>query len=164
MSGANFAPYQPPPDEKGAANGSFPSSSRSQSVAPSVPKTNLIPEATGRDSIDSDLDPRYATESYQTSTPSSIPQNAATYKQSFQSAPPAWAQQPLDQAPYRPSPHHNRPDHLSYSTAQGYNLSNLCFVAWSLPPFSSVLLLIFETENVSIVEVIMDLDARGHDD
>jgi len=150
MSAANFSPYQPPPDERQEVQVASSSSSRTPVSVPSVPHSAPTPEALGRASLESDLDPRYATESYQSSVPNStIPQSgAASYKQSFQSAP-AWAQQPLDQAPYRPTPHQGRPDHLSYSTAQGWNLSTLCFAAWSLPPFSSVLLLIFETENVS---------------
>jgi hypothetical protein len=151
MSAANFAPYQPPPDERLAAQVSAPSSSRSSAPAPAVPHSAPPPESVGRASVDSDLDPRYATESYQSSIPSSNQESHTTapYKQSFQSAP-AWAQQPLDQAPYRPTPHQGRPDHLSYSTAQGWNLSNLCFAAWALPPFSSVILLIVETENVRL--------------
>jgi hypothetical protein len=147
MSSANFAPYQPPPDERLAAQIATSSTSRTPVSVPSIPHTTPISETDGRESLESDLDPRYATESYQSSAPNhSLPQSAASYKQSFQSAP-AWAQQTVN---HRPNPQHGRPDHLSYSTAQGWNLSNLCFAAWALPPFSSVLLLIIETENVRV--------------
>ncbi|UZJ54884.1 hypothetical protein CBS101457_004204 [Exobasidium rhododendri] len=147
MSSANFAPYQPPPDERSAVPVTAPSTSRTPISVPSVPHTSSIPETDGRVSLESDLDPRYATESYQSSVPnSSLPNQSSSYKQSFQSAP-AWAQHPHSQASFRPTPQQGRPDHQSYSTAQGWNLSNLCFAAWALPPFSSVLLLIVETEN-----------------
>lgn len=33
-------------------------------------------------------------------------------------------------------------------TSQGVSISNLCFMAWAMPPFSGVFVLIFETTNV----------------
>lgn len=164
MSRINFAPYQPPPDERILSqSNSAPSTSRAPASVPSVPRTaapqSPPQESLSRASIESDIDPRYATESYQssyTNGPSYSKQSPAisSYnQQSFQSAP-VWAQKqqqpPLNSAAQRPHPQSSRTDHLSYSTAHGWNLSNLCFAAWSLPPFSSVLLLIFETENVSL--------------
>ncbi|CAO1613579.1 unnamed protein product [Parajaminaea phylloscopi] len=50
-------------------------------------------------------------------------------------------------------PHHighahvTQPDHASYATSQGISISNLCTAAWALPPFTGVLVLIFETTN-----------------
>jgi hypothetical protein len=151
MSANNFAPYQPPPDERLTSHTSTSSSSRGVASIPSVPRSAPIQDPTSRLSIDSDLDPRYATESYQSSVPRAPNHSSPAtqeYKQTLQSAP-AWQQQPLDPSTHRLNSQQGRPDHLSYSTAQGWNLSNLCFAAWAFPPFSSVLMLIIETENVS---------------
>lgn len=182
MSGANFAPYQPPPDERQKAL--LAESNTSRSSAPSVPhqeggrsttqqqqqtpngQTSRIYDPTTaatRASIDTEYDPRYATESYQSSSPYT-PANAnqtrpawATTSSGVGSGPtsfesqyrnqPAWSQNgQIGGAGLSPS-NSSRPDHLSYSTSQGWNLSNLCFATWGLPPFTSVLLLIWETEN-----------------
>lgn len=152
MSNANFAPYQPPPDER-LTSQAAPSSSRV--AAPSVPRSAPSKETNSRQSIDSDMDPRYATESYQSSvpqTPNSALPSATSYQPNFSSTP-AWQQQqqqqPSNTSSNRQYPQNGRPDHLSYSTTHGWSLSSLCFAAWALPPFSSVLLLIIETENVS---------------
>jgi hypothetical protein len=149
MSARDFAPYQPPPDERLTAQNA--SSSRGVASVPSVPRSTPIQDKASRVSIDSDLDPRYATESYQSSTPRTPQYSTPAFgeqKQSLQSAP-VWQQQAFDPSSQRLNSQQGRPDHLSYSTAQGYNLSNLCFAAWAFPPFSSVLMLIIETENVS---------------
>ncbi|PWN31464.1 uncharacterized protein FA14DRAFT_128078 [Meira miltonrushii] len=182
MSGANFAPYQPPPDERQKAL--LAESNTSRSSAPSVPhqeggrsSTQQSQTANGeasriydpttaatRASIDTDFDPRYATESYQSSSPYT-PANANQARPAWATASsgvgggpasiesqyrnqPAWSQngQIGGGAGLGPS-NASRPDHLSYSTSQGWNLSNLCFATWGLPPFTSVLLLIWETEN-----------------
>lgn len=181
MSAANFAPYQPPPDERQKA---LAESTTSRQAPPSVPhqggksasqqqsqQQSTIGEdsriydpttAATRASLDTDFDPRYATESYQSSSPYNH-SNANRVK-------PVWATTTSSgagggpasiESQYKPQPawsqngtgaglgsnHSNRPDHLSYSTSQGWNLSNLCFASWILPPFTSVLLLIWETEN-----------------
>ncbi|KDN45294.1 hypothetical protein K437DRAFT_235944 [Tilletiaria anomala UBC 951] len=39
------------------------------------------------------------------------------------------------------------PDHHSYATSQGWSISNLSMAAWAFPPFTSVAILIWETEN-----------------
>ena len=72
MSAANFAPYQPPPDDrqKNLADSVVSSSQAkapSSRAAPHVPHVDQekVPSSASRYSVDSDYDPRYATESYQ---------------------------------------------------------------------------------------------------
>lgn len=181
MSAANFAPYQPPPDERQKAL--LAESNTSRSIAPSVPHqeggkfTAQQPQASNgeasriydpttaatRSSLDTNFDPRYATESYQSSSPyipssntnqtrpawattSSGVGGGPTSIESQYKSQPAWSQNSQRNVGLSPN-NSSRPDHLSYSTSQGWNLSNLCFATWGLPPFTSVLLLIWETEN-----------------
>ncbi|PWN92413.1 hypothetical protein FA10DRAFT_266181 [Acaromyces ingoldii] len=160
MSAANFAPFEAPPDEK-RQSAPLASSSSAATAPPRAPPT--VPRTTLADEEDEDdLDPRYATESYQSSYPASASApflgsasagqpsrpysgggGAGSYRDGFpHGATPTWAASAPAQQQYN-----LRPDHSSYSTSQGWSLSNLCFAAWALPPFSSVLMLIFETEN-----------------
>lgn len=152
MSAANFAPFRPSPDERQQALAS-------SAAAPHVPHVTanvneqrsglLGKEALGRASLDADFDPRYATESYQSSMPSAS--KSGPSQDSLGASQPTWTAAPSSSPSYaqsRPQPGSGaRPDHLSYSTAQGWSLSSLCLAAWALPPFTSVLLLIYETEN-----------------
>ena len=78
---------------------------------------------------------------------------------SYQSPLPAWsAQASLQQQARQAGPAQARvggagilPDHHSYSTSQGWSISHLCLLAWAFPPFTSVLVLIWETENVRVL-------------
>lgn len=168
MSAANFAPFEAPPDEK-RQSAPLASSSSAAAAPPRAPPT--VPRTTLADEEDEDdLDPRYATESYQSSYPASASApflgsasagqpsrpysgggGAGSYRDGFpHGATPTWAASAPAQQQYN-----LRPDHSSYSTSQGWSLSNLCFAAWALPPFSSVLMLIFETENVSCASLLL---------
>lgn len=44
-----------------------------------------------------------------------------------------------------------RPDPASYASSRGYSISALCAAAWAAPPFSSVAILVWETENVCVL-------------
>jgi uncharacterized membrane protein len=105
-----------------------------------------------RESLDDDLDPRYATESYQhqASAPASKSSNVvfdAASSLEAQSQPrslsstgaPSWQQQGQQGAAGGFT--------NSFSTSQSWSLSSICAIAWALPPFSSAFVLIWETEN-----------------
>lgn len=98
-----------------------------------------------RESID-DLDPRYATESYQhqpTSSSNNVVFDAASAVES-QSQPSrgvsSWQQSQSHQGG-------GGGYSQSYGTSQAWSLSSICAIAWALPPFSSAFVLIWETEN-----------------
>ncbi|GAK63725.1 uncharacterized protein PAN0_003c1932 [Moesziomyces antarcticus] len=106
-----------------------------------------------RESLDDDLDPRYATESYQhqaSSAPASKASNVvfdAASSLEAQSQPrllsstgaPSWQQQGQQGGAGGFT--------NSFSTSQSWSLSSICAIAWALPPFSSAFVLIWETEN-----------------
>jgi len=110
-------------------------------------KQPLINNGGYRESLDEDLDPRYATESYQhqpSSTANNVVFDAASAVES-QSHPhsqsrggPAWQQS---------SAQSSLQGGHSYGTSQAWSLSSICAIAWALPPFSSAFVLIWETEN-----------------
>ncbi|PWY98476.1 hypothetical protein BCV70DRAFT_212829 [Testicularia cyperi] len=122
----------------------------------------LINSGGYRASLDDDLDPRYATESYQHQIPSSNSRSAASNSnnnnvvfdaasavesQSFSSqsqsrgfpasSVPAWQQQGQTGANFS----------QSFGTARSWSLSSICAIAWAFPPFTSVFVLVWETEN-----------------
>ncbi|EST07811.1 hypothetical protein PSEUBRA_002925 [Kalmanozyma brasiliensis GHG001] len=98
-----------------------------------------------RESLE-DLDPRYATESYQ-HQPSSANNNvvfdaaSAVESQSHPSrgGGASWQSQPQSLQ--------GGSGGGSYGTSQAWSLSSICAIAWALPPFSSAFVLIWETEN-----------------
>ncbi|KAN0064405.1 hypothetical protein ACQY0O_002603 [Thecaphora frezii] len=109
-----------------------------------------------RPSLDEDVDPRYATESYQHQTTPHNPSNnlvldAASaveshHHQPFSASPlassqPAWSLS----GPPRLADHGGFSQ--SFNTSQSWSLSSVCAIAWALPPFSSLLVLLWETEN-----------------
>lgn len=81
----------------------------------------------------------YATESYQSGSLEAQPETQVHFHGAH-GDPASWLAYPGAGA---------QPDHASYVTSHGMSISNLCFAAWALPPFSGVLVLIFETANVS---------------
>lgn len=122
-------------------------------------KQPLIHNGGYRESLDDDLDPRYATESYQhqpSSTPTSSNNNnvvfdaaSAVESQSqpirgFSSSTTSW-QQPQSQSTLQGGGSGGYAH--SFGTSQAWSLSSICAIAWALPPFSSAFVLIWETEN-----------------
>lgn len=119
-------------------------------------KQPLIGSGGYRPSLDDEVDPRYATESYQHQVPTSnavqsgqpnvVFDAAASLESQSHSIPrqnmmqqPAWQQQPGGSA--------GIPLTQSYGTSRSWSLSSICAIAWALPPFSSVFVLVWETEN-----------------
>ncbi|CDS82308.1 uncharacterized protein SPSC_03127 [Sporisorium scitamineum] len=106
-----------------------------------------------RESFDDDLDPRYATESYQHQPASSASNNnnvvfdaasaVESQSQSSRGPAPSW-QQPWQS--FQGGAGGGGYTH-SFGTSQAWSLSSICAAAWALPPFSSALVLIWETEN-----------------
>lgn len=161
---ANFAPYQPPPDHNSSAHGAS-SASSSQGRPPVPPPTQQEPRQYRDDAYaeedDVEDDPRYATESYQSGSLGTSQQQQyrqAPYQPTHQQSA-ASSYQPASswQTPY---PSQTQPDHASYVTSQGISISNLCYAAWALPPFSGVGVLIFETNNVSERKALLFASAR----
>ncbi|TKY87274.1 hypothetical protein EX895_003951 [Sporisorium graminicola] len=111
-----------------------------------------------RESFDDDLDPRYATESYQHQPASSASNSnnanvvfdaASTVESQSQpgrGATPSW-QQPSQSFQGGPAAGGGGGYSHSFGTSQAWSLSSVCAAAWALPPFSSALVLIWETEN-----------------
>lgn len=92
--------------------------------------------------VDADVDAsQYATESYQSGRPllQSQQQN-----NTFQA--PISTTIPNSNTSYYPT---TQPDHASYVTSTGWPLHHLVRFAWVFPPFTGVVVLIFETSNVS---------------
>lgn len=117
-------------------------------------KQPLINNSTGggyRESLDDDLDPRYATESYQ-HQPSShnvvFDAASAVESQQLPRSLPSW-QQANASLQGGPASNHGSGGGYSHSfgTSQAWSLSSICAIAWALPPFSSAFVLIWETEN-----------------
>lgn len=121
-------------------------------------KQPLIGSGGYRPSLDEEVDPRYATESYQHQVPATNASRSGqpnvvfdaasslesqSYSQSAprsnQSQQPAWQQQSGGSA--------GIPLTQSYGTSRSWSLSSICAIAWALPPFSSVFVLVWETEN-----------------
>jgi uncharacterized membrane protein len=134
--------------------------------------TSKLDETLGRSSLergykdeddDASYDARYATESYQSSIPRTQQSLSGGFGGSVSSdnpytssavPKPTWSTGSISSSSQQQSHSYGfgsgqrgQLDSASYSTSQGFNLSNLCFATWALPPFSSVLLLIYETEN-----------------
>lgn len=126
-------------------------------------KQPLISNDRYRESLDEDLDPRYATESYQhqpasTGSANNVVFDAASAVEA-QSHPsrgfpassvPAWqASQPQSQSVGGASGVGGGGGGYSHSfgTSRAWSLSSICAIAWALPPFSSAFVLIWETEN-----------------
>lgn len=125
-------------------------------------KQPLINNGGYRESLDEDLDPRYATESYQ-HQPSSASSNnnnvvfdAASSLESQQASHhsqsrsgPSWQQQSSAQASLQGGNSSGGGGGYghSFSTSRAWSLSSICAIAWALPPFSSAFVLIWETEN-----------------
>ena len=113
-------------------------------------KQPLINNGGYRESLDEDLDPRYATESYQHQPTSSSANNlvfdAASAVES-QTQPsrgvPAWQQSSQSHTSQQGGGEYSH----SFGTSQAWSLSSICAIAWALPPFSSAFVLIWETEN-----------------
>ncbi|PWN52615.1 hypothetical protein IE53DRAFT_402920 [Violaceomyces palustris] len=127
-----------------------------------------------RDS-EEDLDPRYATESYQHQTSQPLLSSSSTGRNDlvFDAATDLESQQTSQPHQFGSGANYSRslggggPIRLpggeggggggfgsgsggltqSFNTAINWSLSNVCFIAWTLPPFSSVLVLVWETEN-----------------
>nr|CDI52735.1 conserved hypothetical protein [Melanopsichium pennsylvanicum 4] len=102
-----------------------------------------------RESLDEDLDPRYATESYQHAPAANndlvFDASSSLESQSHPSrSAPSWQQPQLSSLQGG-----NGGGGLtqSFSTSQSWSLSSICAIAWALPPFSSAFVLIWETEN-----------------
>ncbi|CBQ72094.1 conserved hypothetical protein [Sporisorium reilianum SRZ2] len=110
-----------------------------------------------RESFDDDLDPRYATESYQHQPASSANNNNVVFdaasavesqSQPSRGAAPLWQQQSSSQSFQGGAGSGGGRGYThSFSTSQSLSLSSICAAAWALPPFSSALVLIWETEN-----------------
>ncbi|GAC92723.1 hypothetical protein PHSY_000278 [Pseudozyma hubeiensis SY62] len=109
--------------------------------------------ASYRESLDEDLDPRYATESYQHQPSSNnVVFDAASAVESQQPSRGAstWQQQQQHQQPTSfqgGSGGGGGGLSHSFGTSQAWSLSSICAIAWALPPFSSAFVLIWETEN-----------------
>ena len=102
-----------------------------------------------RESFEDDLDPRYATESYQhqpSSTSNNVVFDAASSIES-QSQPARSFSAPTWQSQSSSSAGGNGGYSHSFGTSQAWSLSSICAIAWALPPFSSAFVLIWETEN-----------------
>lgn len=120
-------------------------------------KQPLIGNGAGgyRESFDDDLDPRYATESYQHQPASSSSNNvvfdaaSAVESQTTPSrgAAPTWQQSSQSFSGGAASGGQPGGYTHSFGTSQAWSLSSICAAAWALPPFSSALVLIWETEN-----------------
>lgn len=123
-------------------------------------KQPLINSGGYRESLDEDLDPRYATESYQhqptSSTSNSHNSNNVVFDAASavgsQSQPsrgfsssglPSWQQQQQSQSHQPTAGGYSQ----SFGTSQSWSLSSICAIAWALPPFSSAFVLIWEIEN-----------------
>ncbi|SJX61966.1 uncharacterized protein SRS1_10576 [Sporisorium reilianum f. sp. reilianum] len=109
-----------------------------------------------RESFDDDLDPRYATESYQHQPASSANNNNVVFdaasavesqSQPSRSPAPLWQQRSSSQSFQGGAGSGGGGYTHSFSTSQSLSLSSICAAAWALPPFSSALVLIWETEN-----------------
>ncbi|SPO23391.1 uncharacterized protein UTRI_02069 [Ustilago trichophora] len=128
-------------------------------------KQPLINNGAYRESLDEDLDPRYATESYQHQPASSAGHNhnnnnanvvfdaaSAVESQSqpsrgfTASSAPSW-QQPQSHSASASLQGLTGGYSHSFGTSRAWSLSSICAIAWALPPFSSAFVLIWETEN-----------------
>ncbi|SPO22067.1 uncharacterized protein UTRI_02069_B [Ustilago trichophora] len=126
-------------------------------------KQPLINNTGYRESLDEDLDPRYATESYQHQPASSVGNHnnanvvfdAASAVES-QSQPsrgfkassvPSWQQSQSSSASASLQGVSGGYSSHSFGTSRAWSLSSICAIAWALPPFSSAFVLIWETEN-----------------
>lgn len=109
-------------------------------------KQPLINNGGYRESLDEDLDPRYATESYQHQAASNNVMFDAASTVESQSQPrggPAWQQPQQSFLQGGGGPSYTN----SFGTSSTLSLSGICAAAWALPPFSSAVVLIWETEN-----------------
>lgn len=119
-------------------------------------KQPLINNEGYRPSLDDDIDPRYATESYQHQVPNSSASRSnvvfdaasslesQTYSHNDPASRGTSAQRPAWQQPGGSA---GVPLTQSYGTSRSWSLSSVCAIAWALPPFTSVLVLVWETEN-----------------
>ena len=170
----------------GTRNDASPKQASSKTSSSGAYRDEYDEEDADCDDDDDEVDPRYAIDSYQSSSKSSAPggisssnaqpsnkhvvfdaashaaENRAGSSQGGQargSHLPAWGsaalargqnqtQEQQQQGIPSSSSRSTLPDHFSYATSHGVQLSSLCFAAWAFPPFSSVLVLVWETENV----------------
>ncbi|SPO41682.1 uncharacterized protein PSFLO_07164 [Pseudozyma flocculosa] len=123
------------------------------------PRTDTSTSSPYRPSLDEDLDPRYTTESYQQQQPPPPPSNthhtvvfdATSHDHSPSHGFPSSTVPPVQPAwsvagPPRLSDH-SSPFAQSFNTSQSWSLSSVCAIAWALPPFTSLIVLVWETES-----------------
>jgi len=136
------------------------SSSKPKPLPTPQTETDSIPSYSYEKDAESDElpHPSYATESYQSGNTqpnlvlfdSENQNQQQSQSQSYQ--PPQPQSQPSNPGFNQRTPNagvRNMPDHASYATSAGWGISNLAAISWFLPPFTSVYVLVVETENVS---------------